>query len=104
MVLLLLAQVLELGVHDLALLRPARGGVTVGGRAAGARGARALALRLAIHGLRELVRGLGQRLLRPLHALEVVRLEGLARFRERVLDTLSIGLGQLAAVLGERAL
>src|SRR5256885_2287713 len=78
--LLLLSEVLEPRVDNLALLRT---GGTPGGPAGLRTRARTgrllprLGLRLAVHDLAELVRRLRQRLLRPLHALEVVRLERL---------------------------
>src|SRR5438093_1044873 len=105
--LLLLSEVLELRVDDLALLR-------TGGTAGSAAGLRTrawtgrllpcLGLRLAVHGLAELVGRLRQRLLRPLHALEVARLERLLGLGERIVDRLAVGLGELASVLRERPL
>src|SRR2546429_366872 len=78
--LLLPSEVLELRVDDLALLRTggtAGSAASLRTRAWTGRLLPCLGLRLAVHGLAELVGRLRQRLLRPLHALEVVRLERL---------------------------
>src|SRR5262249_34640106 len=100
--LLLLAQILEVGIDHFAFFWTRRALALPTRRARAGR----LALRLgfAIHDLRELVRRLAQALLGALHPLDVLALEGFARLSQRVVDRLSIALGQLGAVLAERAL
>src|SRR6266542_502239 len=98
--LLLVAQILEVRVDDLAFLRTRRALARPAGRA----GRLTLRLRLAVHDLRELVGRAGQVLLGALHPLEVLALQRLARLRERVVDRLAVGLPQLGSVLPERPL
>src|SRR5207244_321833 len=104
--LLLAAQVLELGVDDLALLRTtARARSARRARRGSARTTgRLAALRLAIHHLGELVGALRQSLLRRLDPVVVLALQRLANLVERLLDCLAISLGELAPVLGQGAL
>src|SRR6266511_1714432 len=95
--LLLVAQILEVRVDDLAFLRTRRALARPAGRA----GRLTLRLRLAVHDLRELVGRAGQVLLRALHPLEVLALQRLARLRERVVDRLAVGLPLLGSGLEE---
>src|SRR5262249_62273369 len=77
--LLLLSEILELRVDDLTLFgaRRAAGGATrLRARALIGRPPR-LRLRLPVHDFTDLLRGLRQRLLCSLHAVEVLRLERL---------------------------
>src|SRR5262245_35329486 len=97
----LLAQILELRVDDLALLGA--------GRAARPLPARRLLtrlglLRLAVHDLGQLVRGLGEVVLRALDALDVLTLALFLGLAHRLLDGLAVSLAELGAVLAERAL
>src|SRR5262249_44079933 len=100
--LLLVAQILEVGVPPFAFLRTRRALALPARRARAGR--LALRLRLAIHDLGELVRRLAQALLGALHPLDVVALQGFARLGQRIVDRLAIALSQLGAMLAERAL
>src|SRR5713101_2769906 len=75
--LLLVAQILEVRVDDLAFLRTRRALARPAGRA----GRLTLRLGLAVHDLRELVGRAGQVLLSTLHPLEVLALQRLASVR-----------------------
>src|SRR3972149_3925373 len=99
--LLLLAEILEFGIDHVPLgglglrltRRPAFGACGPG-----------LGLSLAVHDFRELVRGLHQVLLGARDPVDVVSLQRLAGFVERVLDRLALALGNLVAVFPQRAL
>src|SRR3972149_5098467 len=97
--LLLLAEILELGIHHaplggLGLRLPRR--PTLGAPGAG--------LGLAVHDFRQLVRGLHQVLLGARDPVDVVSLQRLAGLVERVLDGLALTLRNLVAVLPQRPL
>src|SRR5438093_13411444 len=96
--LLLVAQILEVRVDDLAFFRTRRALARPAGRA----GRLTLRLGLAVHDLRELVGRAGQVLLGALHPLEVLALQRLARLRERVVDLLAVGLSPLGPLFPER--
>src|SRR5437868_15147824 len=98
-VLLLVAQVLEFSVYDLALFGPA----TCAWARTGTVRFR-LGLAFAIHDLRQLVRGPRKRVLATLHSLEVIGLERFLRLAQRVLERLSVRFPELRAVLAECAL
>src|SRR3990172_4680058 len=99
--LLLLAEILELGIHHVPLgglgLRLTRR-PTLGAPGAG------LGLGLAVHDFRQLVRGLHQVLLGARDPVDVVSLQRLAGLVERVLDGLALTLRNLVAVLPQRPL
>src|SRR3990172_11651392 len=94
--LLLLAEILELGIHNISLGRLGLGLVRRPG--VGAPGA-GLGLGLAVHDFRQLVRGLHQVLLGAPDPVDVVSLQRLAGLVERVLDHLALALRNLVAVL-----
>src|SRR5262245_28632086 len=84
-VLFLLAEVLELGVDHITLgILTARSAIGSCRPATGL----GLCLGFAIHDLGELVRCLGQLLLRPLDSVEIVTLEGFPRFVHGRFDAL----------------
>src|SRR5438552_8720306 len=95
--LLLVAEILELGVHDLAFFRAA---ARTGACSTAAR-RRRLRLAFAVHDFGELVRRLGEVALGALHAFEIVGLERFLRFPERILDRLPVSFRELRAVLGK---
>src|SRR5262249_58640163 len=97
--LLLVAEILELGVDDIAL-RSALLASAVSSRLSGL----GLLLRLPVHRLRELVGGAGQLLLGPLDPVEVVALEGVPRLGHGGLDALLVLGRDLVRVVPERPL
>src|SRR5207253_5149011 len=100
--LLLVAQILEVGVDDFAFLRTRR---ALGRPARRARAGRlALRLCLAVHDLRELVRRTTETILGALHPLDILALQRFTRLGERVVDRLAIVLRKLGAALTQRAL
>src|SRR2546427_7910459 len=78
LLLVLLAEVFELGVHHIALLAT--------GLAGGAAGWLGFGLRLPVHDFGQLVRGLLQSFLGPLDPIHVVALERLPHLAERRLN------------------
>src|SRR5499427_7633903 len=96
--LLLVAEILELGVDDIAL-RSALLASAVGSRLSGLG-----LLRLPVHRLRELVGCAGQLLLGPLDPVEVVALEGVPRLGHGGLDALLVLGRDLVRIVPERPL
>src|SRR5437899_2645460 len=87
---LLVVDVLEFGVHDVAVLRRRRSLLAVAGAAPG----------LTIHRLRQLLGRARQALLRAPDAFDVVSLQSLPGVGERLLDRGALGVGDLRSVLG----
>src|SRR5688572_22046398 len=103
LVLLVVVDLGELRVDDIVL---GRAGLRTGIAAArtGAAGTGLILLRLRVHRLAELHRGLRERIGLGRDLLGVVALDGFLRGGERVLDRTAFGLADLGAVLGERLL
>src|SRR6185503_5891848 len=100
LVLLVVVVLGEFAVDDIVL---GRTGLRTG-IAAGRAGAGLILLRLRVHRLTELHRGLRERIGLGRDLLGVVALDGFLCGGERILDRAALGLADLGAVLGERLL
>src|SRR4029450_12468942 len=89
---LAVVDVAEFPIHDVAVLRRP-----------GALGATAAASALTVHGICQRLGRAGQTLLRPPDPFDVVAFHGFARLVECLLYRRTLGIGEVRAVFGPRA-